>query len=84
MSIVGPRPNLFNQSKLIVERRNLGIYNVRPGITGLAQIKKIDMSNPHLLAQTDAIMIKDFNTFCYFKYIILTLFGKGLGDRVVI
>lgn len=36
MSLVGPRPNLFNQIELIEERTNLGVYSVRPGITGLA------------------------------------------------
>jgi lipopolysaccharide/colanic/teichoic acid biosynthesis glycosyltransferase len=83
MSLVGPRPNLFNQTELIMERKSLGVYCIRPGITGLAQIKKIDMSNPQLLAQTDFQMIRDLSTFYYFKYIFLTLFGKGFGDRVV-
>ena len=82
MSFVGPRPNLFNQVELVHERDTRGVYNVRPGITGLAQINKIDMSTPQLLAETDAKMIKEFNTFKYFKYIFLTLFGKGFGDRV--
>ncbi len=44
MSLVGPRPNLFNQKDVIKARGALGVYGVRPGITGLAQIKKIDMS----------------------------------------
>ncbi len=82
MSFVGPRPNLFNQVELIKERSKRGVYALRPGITGLAQIHKIDMSTPKLLAETDAKMIKQFNTFNYFKYIFLTLFGKGFGDRV--
>jgi lipopolysaccharide/colanic/teichoic acid biosynthesis glycosyltransferase len=34
MSLVGPRPNLFNQEELIHERNSKGVY-VRPGITGL-------------------------------------------------
>ena len=83
MSLVGPRPNLFNQLELIKERDTLGVYNVRPGITGLAQIHKIDMSTPKLLAETDAQMTSVFSFFNYFKYIILTVFGKGSGDRVV-
>lgn len=83
MSLVGPRPNLFNQTELIVERESRGVYSIRPGITGLAQIKKIDMSNPKLLAQTDFQMIRDLSTFNYFKFILLTVFGKGFGDRVV-
>jgi O-antigen biosynthesis protein WbqP len=82
MSLVGPRPNLFNQEELIEVRDSLGVYSVRPGITGLAQIKKIDMSTPQLLAETDAKMIQELNIFGYFKYIFLTVFGKGFGDRI--
>ena len=83
MSLVGPRPNLFNQVELINERDSCGVYSVRPGITGLAQINKIDMSTPQLLAETDAKLIQDLNTFVYFKYIFLTVFGKGFGDRII-
>ena len=82
MSLVGPRPNLFNQEELIHERDSRGVYSVRPGITGLAQINKIDMSTPKLLAETDAKMIQELNTLGYFKYIFLTVFGKGFGDRI--
>jgi lipopolysaccharide/colanic/teichoic acid biosynthesis glycosyltransferase len=83
MSLVGPRPNLFNQEELIHERDSRGVYSVRPGITGLAQINKIDMSTPQLLAETDAKMIQELDTLGYFKYIFLTVFGKGFGDRIV-
>jgi len=82
MSFVGPRPNLFNQIELIKEREMRGVYSIRPGITGLAQISKIDMSNPKHLAETDAKMITQFNIYHYFKYIFLTIFGKGFGDRI--
>lgn len=82
MSLVGPRPNLFNQEELIEVREYLGVYSVRPGITGLAQINKIDMSTPRLLAETDAKMIQSLNVSSYFKYILFTIFGKGFGDRI--
>lgn len=82
MSFVGPRPNLFNQIELIDARDKKGVYSVRPGITGLAQINKIDMSIPQLLAETDEKMIKHLSIIHYFKYIFLTIFGKGFGDRV--
>ena len=82
MSLVGPRPNLFNQEVLIDERERQGVYSVRPGITGLAQINKIDMSTPKLLAENDSKMIQEFKTKKYFKYIFLTVFGKGFGDRI--
>ncbi len=82
MSLVGPRPNLFNQDELIANRDSRGVYNVRPGITGLAQINKIDMSTPKLLAEIDAKMIQELNVLNYFKYIFLTILGKGFGDRI--
>jgi len=82
MSLVGPRPNLFNQEELIHERDSRGVYSVSPGITGLAQINLIDMSMPQHLAETDAKMIIELNTLGYFKYIFFTVFGKGFGDRI--
>lgn len=83
MSLVGPRPNLFNQDELIEERDALGVYEVRPGITGLAQISDIDMSMPALLAQTDREMIDGLSVASYFRYILATVLGKGRGDRVI-
>jgi lipopolysaccharide/colanic/teichoic acid biosynthesis glycosyltransferase len=82
MSFVGPRPNLFNQKDLIEERSKRGVYAIRPGITGLAQIHKIDMSTPQSLAETDAKMIKNLTIINYFSYIFKTLLGSGFGDRV--
>jgi len=82
MSLVGPRPCLFNQNELKSAREALGVYSVRPGITGLAQIKDIDMSTPDLLAKTDAEMISTMSIANYFKYIFQTVTGKGQGDRV--
>ena len=82
MSLVGPRPCLFNQEELIAERAQRGVFNYRPGITGLAQIQGIDMSTPELLAKTDAEMLKRLDLVSYFWFIFLTVFGKGSGDRV--
>ncbi|MCJ8347977.1 sugar transferase [Moritella sp.] len=82
MSFVGPRPNLFNQHELINERDARGVYNVLPGITGLAQVNNIDMSTPELLAKTDRKMIDTLTIKDYFKYIIMTATGSGTGDAV--
>lgn len=82
MSLVGPRPCLYTQEDLMAERTERGVFDVRPGITGLAQVQRIDMSTPRLLAETDAQMIKTLSLFIYFKYILLTVLGKGAGDRV--
>jgi lipopolysaccharide/colanic/teichoic acid biosynthesis glycosyltransferase len=82
MSLVGPRPCLFNQTELIEERASLAIFDVRPGITGLAQVSNIDMSMPMLLAETDASMLRNLTLRMYFKYIFMTLTGRGAGDRI--
>lgn len=82
MSLVGPRPNLFNQEELIKERDALGIYDALPGVTGLAQVQNIDMSTPELLAKTDKQMIDALNIKNYFKYILMTVTGSGSGDAV--
>lgn len=82
MSLVGPRPCLITQSDLINEREALGVFNVRPGITGIAQINNIDMSTPKLLAKMDAQMTRDMSICKYFQYIFLTAIGRGFGDIV--
>ncbi len=82
MSLVGPRPCLLSQDELIAERQQRGVFAVLPGITGLAQVNDIDMSDPVLLAQWDQRMIEDYSLSSYFKYILLTLVGKGQGDKV--
>ena len=82
MSLIGPRPCLFNQKELISERDKYNLFSVKPGISGLAQIKGIDMSKPFLLAKTEHNMILNFSQIKYFKYLFLTFFGKGKGDRV--
>ncbi|MEZ9543707.1 sugar transferase [Vibrio sp. 10N.286.48.C11] len=82
MSLVGPRPNLFNQEELIKERDALGVYDVLPGVTGLAQVQNIDMSTPDLLAKVDKQMIDSLTLKDYFKYILMTVTGSGSGDAV--
>ena len=82
MSLVGPRPGLYNQEELTAARDAEDVFSVRPGITGLAQVKQIDMSTIELLARTDAEMIRTMSIFNYFKYILMTVTGSGSGDRV--
>lgn len=53
MSLVGPRPCLPGQHELIAARRATGAFDVRPGITGLAQIRGVDMQTPTRLARID-------------------------------
>lgn len=81
MSLVGPRPSLPSQFCLLEARKALGVLDVRPGITGIAQLSGIDMSNPELLASTDLKMIKELDFFLYLKLVILTALGQRLDLR---
>jgi O-antigen biosynthesis protein WbqP len=73
MSFVGPRPCLLNQIELINLRNEYNIFDVRPGITGLAQISTVDMSQQILLTKLDFYMINNTSIFHYFYYIIFTI-----------
>lgn len=81
MSMVGPRPCLPGQAELIAERQTRGVFEARPGITGLAQIEGIDMSMPRRLAETDARMLSKMDVRHYFRFLVLTALGRGHGDR---
>lgn len=82
MSLVGPRPCLFSQETLIAARAARGVYEARPGVTGLAQVNGIDMSTPELLAETDQKMLSALTLRAYLGYLLMTALGKGGGDRV--
>lgn len=81
MSMVGPRPNLCNQYELIELRFKYNVYSVKPGITGFAQINKIDMSKPKLLVKYDTLSI-NLKIYSYFKIIFLTFSGFGSNDPI--
>ena len=82
MSLVGPRPCLPTQEELINERRALGVFKLRPGITGPAQVKNIDMSTPKKLAQEDSQIVNNLTFASYLKYVLMTVTGSGQGDKV--
>ena len=82
MSLVGPRPCLPTQEELIQERGALGVFNLRPGITGPSQVKNIDMSTPKKLALEDSLMVDSLTLGSYLKYVLLTVTGSGQGDKV--
>ena len=71
-----------NQEELVAERQRRGVFEVRPGITGLAQVNGIDMSEPARLAEVDQRMIRTHTLTDYLRYLVLTVAGKGSGDRV--
>jgi O-antigen biosynthesis protein WbqP len=84
MSLVGPRPCLPSQIDLVEARRQLGVLEVRPGITGLAQVRGVDMSDARRLAEIDAHYVRTQSLLGDFGLIWATLRGHGVGvDQVV-
>lgn len=81
MSLVGPRPCLHSQITLIAARRRAGVFEVRPGITGLAQVQGIDMSTPHDLAKIDRRYIENWSMAGDFCLLVRTVLPRA-GSRV--
>ncbi|QKC80083.1 sugar transferase [Mesorhizobium erdmanii] len=79
MSLVGPRPCLPTQTELIERRRQLGVLAALPGITGMAQVRGIDMSNAQLLAETDAAYLRRASFWLDLRILFATLYRNG-GD----
>lgn len=82
ISLIGPRPCLPMQTQLVEARRRLGVLTLKPGISGLAQVNGIDMSDPEKLAQWDARYMALQSLLLDLKIIIATALGSGNGDRV--
>lgn len=82
MSLVGPRPCLPTQTQLIEERARLGVLKLRPGITGVAQLAGLDMSDPIALAQADATYQSNWSLSRDLLILAQTALGKGSGDAV--
>lgn len=83
MSLVGPRPCLPNQAEVIAARRARGVFDVRPGITGVAQLASIDMSTPEKLAEADRRYIDSRSFVGDLRIITATALGGGAGDAVI-
>ena len=82
MSFVGPRPCLPSQAELRSARDIRGVYSLRPGITGIAQVKGIDMSTPEELAIADALYLDRVSVVLDFKLVLITALGSGRGDAI--
>jgi len=82
MSLVGPRPCLPDQTALVEARQRWGVAALRPGITGLAQLRGIDMADPARLAEIDAEYLASASLPADLEILIGTvLSGEARGDR---
>lgn len=82
MSFVGPRPCLPSQTALIEQRRLRGIFDITPGITGLAQVRRVDMSDPQRITEWDYRYRQLQCLPLDLKILLATATGKGGGDRI--
>jgi O-antigen biosynthesis protein WbqP len=82
MSLVGPRPCLPTQTVLIGERQRRGVFALKPGVTGPAQLMGIDMSTPERLAEIEAEYFARSTPLGELWLIVRTFVGKGRGDAV--
>jgi O-antigen biosynthesis protein WbqP len=76
LELIGPRPGLPSQVKLKECRDAYNIFNVKPGITGLAQVLGYDMSNPRALAMIDSLYIKNRSIQLDVKIFFATFFNS--------
>lgn len=80
LSLVGPRPGLPVQESLTSLRQEFGVLDIKPGITGYAQVQKIDMRDPQRLAAIDAYYRMIRCIPLNLQIIVRTLAGRGFGD----
>ncbi|QSQ07964.1 Undecaprenyl phosphate N,N'-diacetylbacillosamine 1-phosphate transferase [Koleobacter methoxysyntrophicus] len=84
MSIIGPRPALWNQYDLVAERDKYGANDVYPGLTGWAQINGRDELPIDIKAKYDGEYVKKmsflFDVKCFFGTIISVIKGDGVVE----
>lgn len=84
MSIIGPRPALWNQDDLIAERDKYGANDVRPGLTGWAQISGRDELEIPVKAHLDGEYVRNisflFDCKCFFGTIFKVLRHDGVVE----
>lgn len=84
MSIVGPRPALWNQDDLIAERDKYGANDIRPGLTGWAQINGRDELPIEIKAKLDGEYVEKMGLImdikCFFGTFIAVFRSKGVVE----
>ena len=84
MSVIGPRPALWNQFDLIAQRDRYGANDVRPGLTGWAQINGRDELPIDVKARLDGEYVKNlsfgFDCRCFFGTIVSVLRSDGVVE----
>ena len=86
MSIVGPRPALWNQDDLVAERDKYGANDVRPGLTGWAQVNGRDELEIPVKAKLDGEYVRRmsilFDLRCFISTIGTVINHRGIVEGV--
>lgn len=82
MSIIGPRPALWNQTDLIIERDKYNVNDLRPGLTGLAQINGRDELPIQIKAKYDAEYKEQISFLFDIKIALKTLIAVVKSDGI--
>jgi O-antigen biosynthesis protein WbqP len=80
MSLVGPRPALYNQTQLTAKREEAGVLNFPPGITGWAQINGRDELPDDVKVEADKWYCDNWNYWLDWR-IMFSTFGAVLGGK---
>ena len=83
MSIIGPRPALWNQTDLIEERDKYGANDIRPGLTGWAQINGRDELEIPVKAKLDGEYVQNLGFFFDCRCFLWTIFSVLMREGVV-
>ena len=75
LNLIGFRPGLINQDELNSSREKYGIFNNKPGITGLAQVTGFNMSEPDNLSKVDKIYYDRKSFVIDFQILVCTFTG---------
>lgn len=83
MSLVGPRPLISDEYEIHAMRMRFGVYNIRPGVTGLAQINGRDLVQPEEKVRWDVKYLQEFGPWLDLKILFATLPKVFDGHDVV-
>jgi len=82
MSLVGPRPALYNQYDLRQMRKEVGIHQIRPGVTGWAQVNGRDEISLQEKVRLDLVYFEQQSLLLDAKILTMTVFSVYGGDGV--
>ena len=82
MNFIGPRPALYNQYELIKLREQAGVHNIKPGITGWAQVNGRDMITEKMKVDLDTYYLQNKSILLDSKILFMTILKSMVGEGI--